>query len=986
MRRSRPFGLILALALLVAVGLLSPAAAPPLLRLPLSLIQAIAQEGAGGERVASPEGGLTDTSALSPWAQASESAPERGDGAARTVSLEAIQAAVQEAAPEDGNFVVVGQRNKFFDSPVVVIHEGDTVVWVNETAGAGWHDVQSYEGEFSSDRMLLGDTYVHTFDEVGTYGYFCTPHVFDGMQGVVVVLPAGAPLPDPLPLPDSPLNAPSAPAEPLAPDTPDTIATVAGGGGAGGPAANASLYLPEGVAIDAAGRLYVADTGNCQVRRVQPTDAVVSILGHESCGFSMGADADIGPWLHANHPRGVALRADGALYVADTINCRVRIVDESGRVATVAGNGSCRASGDGGPAVEAGLAPWGLALNTEGNLYIADVFNCRIRKVDGLGIITTVAGAGSCGFSGDGGAATEARLFFPRDVAAGPDGALYIADSENCRVRRVDPSSGTIDTVAGDGTCTFRDGLATEAGIHPWALAVDVGGDILVADRENCRIRRFSVGGAIISIAGSERCGSAGDGGPATQASLYWPSDITLGRDGSVYIADTGNCRIRSVDGGGVINTVVGSGVCASGGDGGAATSGGAWHPMGMAFGKQGEWFFSELDTCKVRRVDASGVVTTYAGIGICGHSGDGGPATEARLGDFLGGLALADDGSLFIAEGFNCRVRRITPDQRIETIAGNGVCGFSGDGGPATEASLDLVFDVALDGDGGLYLAGPFNCRVRRIDLATGLIDTVVGDGSCRYNGEDVPALEAGVEPWGVAVGPDGALYLADSGNGRVRRVGAEGLVTTVAGGNEFCDVNEGDGGPATEARLLRPYDVVLDRAGNLYVSDLRGFTIRKVDAQGIITTVAGVGISRPIDNGGTDPTNGFFCSIHSLPVPAPSYLGDGGPADEAGLYFPYSIALNSDGHLFIADTFDHRVRRVACGGAVPCAESVVSVDTPGDAPDDETPPVALPETGRPGQPYDGVSFAGPIAFLVATLVLLAALVGLRRRRASRN
>ena len=982
MRRTLPFGLMLALILLLAVGLLSPTPGPSLLRLPLSLVQAVAQERAGGEQVTAAVSGLPEISGLSPWAQASESAPERGDGAAQGISPASIQAAIQEVAPEDGNFVLVRQRNKYFDPPIVVIHEGDTVVWVNETAGGGWHDVQSYEGDFSSGQMLLGDAFARTFDEAGTYGYFCTPHVFDGMQGAVVVLPEGAPLPDPLPLPEPSPDFSPAPSEPHAHGAPDTIATVAGGGGTGDLATDTSLYLPEGVAVDEAGRLYIADTGNCQIRRVQPTDAVVSILGHDSCGFSMGADADIGPWLHTNHPRGVALRADGVLYVADTINCRVRTVNESGRVETVAGNGSCRATGDGGPAVEAGIAPWGLALDTEGNLYVADVFNCRIRKIDGLGIITTVAGDGSCGFSGDGGAATQARLFFPRDVATGPDGALYIADSGNCRVRQVDLSSGTIDTVAGDGTCTFQDGLATEAGIHPWALAVDGAGDILVADRENCRIRRFSVGGAIVSIAGSEGCGSAGDGGPATQASLFWPSDITLGGDGSLYIADTGNCLIRRVDAGGAISTVAGSGVCAPGGDGGPATSGGAWHPMGIAFGKQGEWYFSELDTCKIRRVDASGVIETYAGNGICGHLGDGGPATEARLGDFLGGLAFADDGSLYIAEGFNCRVRRITPEQNIETIAGTGVCGFSGDGGPATEASLDLVFDVALDGDGGLYLAGPFNCRVRRIDLATGIIDTVVGDGSCNYNGEDVPALEAGVEPWGVAVGPDGALYLADSGNGRVRRVGAEGRVSTVAGGNEYCEANEGDGRPATEARLLAPYDVVLDTSGNLYVTDLRGFTVRKVDSLGIITTVAGVGISRPIDNGGTDPSNGFFCSIHSLPVPAPSYLGDGGPSDEAGLYFPYSIALDPEGDLYIADTFDHRVRRIACGGAVPCAEPVASAG----ATVKETPPVALPETGEPNQPYGGVSLAGLAALLGASLVLLAALVGLRRRGDSRS
>ena len=239
---------------------------------------------------------------------------------------------------------------------------------------------------------------------------------------------------------------------------------------------------------------------------------------------------------------------------------------------------------------------------------------------------------------------------------------------------------------------------------------------------------------------------------------------------------------------------------------------------------------------------------------------------------------------------------------------------------------------------------------------------------------GGPAPARGAGVGPWGVAWGSDGSVYIADSGNCRVRRV-IDGLIVTVAGGSD-CGY-EGDGGPATQAQLLRPYDLVLDQLGNLYVADLRTFTVRKVDARGIISTVAGVGMSRPIDIGGYDPLNGLLCSIHSLPVPVPSYLGDGGPAEQAGLYFPYGIALDTEGHLYIADTFDHRVRRVTCGGAVPCAESVVSIDEP----DRETPPVALPDTGRSGQPSGGASLGGLAALLGASLVLVAALVSLRRR-----
>ncbi len=896
-------------------------------------------------------------------------APPRGSG---TASL-------QTGAQQDGDLVIVRQRGKRYDPPVVVIHEGDTVVWVNESVG-GWHDVQSYEGDFSSEQMVFGDSFVRVFDEAGVYGYYCTPHVIDGMQGAVVVLPRETPLPDPLPAPSTPdPEAPNpSPAEPQESALPDSIITVAGSGGSGGEATDASLYLPEGVAVADDGTLYISDTENCQIRRVDPGGGTVSVLGHESCGFSMGGDADLGPWQHTNHPRGVEVGPDGLVYVADTINCRIRRVEAAGTVTTIAGNGSCRASGDGGPAIDAGLSPWGLGWDPQGNLLIADVFNCRIRSLDDAGTITTLAGTGECGFSGDGGTATEATLFFPRDVAVGPNGAVFVADTENCRVRRIDPATGVIETVAGGGVCAADTNdveVADASSLQPWALAVDADGAVLVADRENCRVRSFVPGGDIETIAGNGGCGYAGEGGAAVDAALRQPSDVAVAPDGTIYIADTGNCRIRRIETSGTISTVAGSGTCAPGGDGGSAVSGGLWHPMGLAMGEGGEWYFSELDTCLVRRVDAGGIVTTYAGNGLCGYAGDGGSALDARLGDLLGGLALDADGTLYIAEGYNCRVRKVTPDGTIDTVAGNGDCEFSGDGGLAQDAGLDFVSDVEVDASGSLLIAEPFNCRVRMVDLATGIISTAVGDGSCNYKGEGVPALEAGVEPWGVAAGPDGSIYLADSGNCRVRRVSADGLIATVAGGDECGE--DGDGGPALQAQLLRPYDLVLDEAGNLYVADLRTFTVRKVDSQGIISKVAGVGISRPIDIGGYDPLNGLLCSIHALPVPVPSYLGDGGPAEQAGLYFPYAIALDAEGHLYIADTFDHRVRRVTCGGDVPCAETAIVVDES----DEETPLVGLPETGESVRPPGGLSLAGLAALLGGLLVLVAASVGLRRR-----
>ncbi|MBI4570649.1 MAG: hypothetical protein HY723_01765 [Chloroflexi bacterium] len=495
-------------------------------------------------------------------------------------------------------------------------------------------------------------------------------------------------------------------------------------------------------------------------------------------------------------------------------------------------------------------------------------------------------------------------------------------------------------------------------------------------------MRRFEVGGSIITVAGTGVCGYAGEGGPAGEAAFNAPSDIAVAPDGAIYIADTGSCRIRRIAGG-EIATVAGNGVCAPGGDGGPATSAGVWHAVGLAGAKDGSWFFSEQDTCRVRRIDIRGAVTTYAGTGVCGHSGDGGPATRAQLDGMLGGIALAEDGTLYVAEGSACRVRRIDAQGVIGTLAGTGVCGFGGDGGSAREAQLNFVSDVALDGNGSLYLAEPFNCRVRRIEPTTGVIDTVAGDGSCDYNGEGIPAARAGVEPWGVSVGPDGALYIADSTNCRVRVVHDDGRIDTVAGTGECAYA--GDGGPATEAMLFRPYDVVVDQLGNIYVDDVRSFAVRKLDTGGIISTVAGVGVSRPVDLGGFDPTGGLLCSLHNLPIPAPSYLRDGGPADQAGLYFPYAIALGYDGHLYIADTFDHRVRRVTCGGSVPCAGPAAGeAGLPGRPVDQGRPDqdLRLPVSGQAEAPHGtNFSLAPWLAAGGAALLLLAAAATRRRR-----
>ncbi len=332
-----------------------------------------------------------------------------------------------------------------------------------------------------------------------------------------------------------------------------TITTIAGNGersfgGDGGPATATQLDRPRGVAVDGAGNLYIADTQNKRIRKVDSTGTITTVAGTGVWGFS----GDGGPASEAqlSTPRGVTVDGAGNLYIADSRNHRIRKVDSTGTITTVAGTGVEGFSGDGGPAVEARISfPEGVAVDGAGNLYIGDLYNNRIRKVDSRGTITTIAGTGEGSYSGDGGPASEAQLSTPSGVAVDGAGNLYIGDTYNYRIRKVD-STGTITTIAGTGEDGFSGdgGPATEAHLYaPQSLAVDGAGNLYIGDLYNHRIRKVDSRGTITTIAGTGESGFSGDGGPATEAHLYAPHGVALDGAGNLYIADTINNRIRKL-------------------------------------------------------------------------------------------------------------------------------------------------------------------------------------------------------------------------------------------------------------------------------------------------------------------------------------------------------------------------------------------------------------------------------------------------------
>ena len=633
------------------------------------------------------------------------------------------------------------------------------------------------------------------------------------------------------------------------------LTVVAGNGtqgfsGDGGAATSAALLSPGGLAVDAAGNLYIVDSGNQRIRKVTPVGIITTVAGNGTQGYSGDGGPATSAAFNFGNYGGLAVDASGDLFIADQGNNRIREVTTDGIIHTVAGNGIPGYSGDGGPATSASLGInaftyVGIALDAAGNLLIADSLNNRIRKVTPGGIITTVAGSGTAGYSGDGGLATRAALDSPTSVAVDAGGNIFIADAFNVRIRKVTPG-GIISTVAGGQYGYSGDGgPATGAAVSLLTgVAVDANDNLFIADSDNNRIRKVTSTGIISTFVGNGLFRFAGDGGPATSAALYYPRGVAMDLSGNLYIADSYNGRIRKVTPSGIISTVAGNGTGDNSGDGGPATQAGLLYPSAVAVDASGNLFIADTDHNRVRKVTPAGIISTVAGNGFIGYTGDGGPAISAGL---YGPIGLATDGSgnLFIADNQNNVIRKVTPDGIISTVAGNGSQGYSGDGGPALKAELNLPTGVAVDASGNLFIADTGNDRIRKVTPG-GTISTVAGNGTVGYSGDGGFATSAALALYlgdtipdnQIAVDAAGNLFIPDFYNVRVRVVTPGGIISTLAGNGTF--VESGDGGTATNAGLYAPIAVVVDSTGNLFISDDLSGRIREVLTSAPAVTVS--------------------------------------------------------------------------------------------------------------------------------------------------
>ncbi|HLK49195.1 MAG TPA: hypothetical protein VKT49_13730 [Bryobacteraceae bacterium] len=516
--------------------------------------------------------------------------------------------------------------------------------------------------------------------------------------------------------------------------------------------------------------------------------------------------------------------------------------------------------------------PQRLAYDGGGNVYFTSLNS--VFRLDSAGSVTLIAGNSRPGYSGDGGPATQAQLNAPQGLAVDPFGDIYIADTGNNRIRQVTPD-GLIYTFAGTGQAGLYPigGPATQSPLHSPAGVAYYSGNVYIADSGNHLIRVVTQDGNISIVAGVSYPGFAGDTGLALLANLQGPQDVAIDSKGVIYIADTGNARIRAVGADGNINTVAGSSGTGFSGDGAAATSAALSQPYALAVDAQGDIFIADLGNLRVRKVDAKGNINTVAGTGFPGFSGDGSAATKATL-TLPSGVAVDGSGNVFIADQWNLRVRKVA-SSNITTVAGNGGFSYSGDGGPATRAQFNGPQGVAVDPSGNVFVSDSRNAVVRRI----GLDHTIV----------TLPGT-ALVFPHGLAADSAGNIYVADSLDNRVKRIGVDGSVVTVAGNGSpgFA----GDGGPATSAQLNGPVGVAVDRANNLYIADFANNRVREVTTDGNINTIAGNGTQ--------------------------TYAGDNASATLAALNGPQGVAVDAAGNVYIADTNNHAIREVTRDGNI--------------------------------------------------------------------
>jgi hypothetical protein len=618
-------------------------------------------------------------------------------------------------------------------------------------------------------------------------------------------------------------------------------------GGPGGPGwqdgtgAAASFNTPAGVATGIDGNAYVTDQGNNTIRKITPEGVVSTLAGTAG---TTGSTDGTGAAARFNNPAGVALDGTGNVYVADYLNDTIRKITPAGLVTTLAGTAGMGGSADGtGPAARF-YGPSGLATDSTGNVYVADQGNNTIRKITPAGVVTTLAGTAGVNGSDDGTGAA-ARFNFPLGVAVDSMGNVYVADDLNDTVRRITPA-GVVTTLAGTaGAFGSADGTGAAARFSgPFGVAADGAGNVYVADSLNATIRKITPAGVVTTLAGTAGMSGSTDGTGA--AARFWlPSAVAADGAANVYVADSDNHNVRKITPAGVVTTLAGSATVTGSADG---TGAGASfdNPSGATADNAGTVFVADAFNNVIRSITPAGVVRTLAG--TAGRFGTTDGAGAAARFSFPSGVATDSAGNVYVADSGvwtgglgetdfgNHVIRRITPAGVVTTLAGTAGMAGSTDG-TGVAARFNTPLGVATDSAGNVYVADTYNSTIRKITPA-GVVTTLAGTAQVTGSSDGTGAAAAFNYPTGVAVDGEGNVYVADSRNDTIRKIVPAGAVTTLAGMPGMTGNTDGTG---AAARFDSPSGVAVDSAGNVYVADTNNSTIRKITAVGVVTTIVG-------------------------------------------------------------------------------------------------------------------------------------------------
>ncbi|HVU18429.1 MAG TPA: hypothetical protein VHD32_16110 [Candidatus Didemnitutus sp.] len=633
-----------------------------------------------------------------------------------------------------------------------------------------------------------------------------------------------------------------------------TIGGISGTGGVldgkGGYVTSPPMFAaPSSVVLDSSGNVYVADTNNQVIRKITPAGVVSTFVGQMGV---VGATDGTGTAASFSAPEASAIDSSGNIYVADYVSATIRKITSAGVVTSLAGYPGITGSANGTGNAATFNGPRGIAVDKSGNVFVADSLNHVIRKVTQSGVVTTFSGiVGTAGHVD--GNATTATYNYPSALAFDSAGILYVADTYNQTIRKV-ATDGSASTYVGTTLAAGHvDATGTAAKLNlPAGLAFDTSGNLYISEQGNNTIRKVASGGAVTTLAGGGATGydSGRADGTGTNALFSAPSGLAVDSSGNIFLADYRNSLIRKITSAGVVTTIAGAG-----GVGGSLNGTGYivaptlfWRPTNLAMDNSGNIFVADTFGEVIRKIALDGTVTTFAGNSKLAGTTDG-KGTAASF-DGPTGLAVDNAGNVVVADTYNHTIRQVAPDGTVSTLAGTAGTAGSADGiGKA--ATFNLPSGVAVDNAANaVYVADYGNHTIRRIDRASGQVTTYAGTAGSMGSADGSGSSATFDFPRDIAFDPtSGNLVVADTGNHLIRRI-AGGFVTTLAGSAGMTGSADATG---ASARFNSPSGVAVDTSGNIYVADSNNDTIRKVTPSGAVTTIGGTpGVAGSADGSG--------------------------------------------------------------------------------------------------------------------------------------